>query len=64
MKSRVIGQQTGERNFHSFYQLLNGSPDQSLSKYGLKRDPSLYHYLKQGGSPKVLKPCHSIIINK
>ncbi|CAG2182108.1 unnamed protein product, partial [Oppiella nova] len=52
-KSRVIGQQTGERNFHSFYQLLNGASDQLLNKLGIKRDPSHYHYLKQGGSFKV-----------
>ena len=52
-KSRVIGQQPGERNFHSFYQLLMGSTEQTLSKLGLKRDANHYHYLKQGGSPKV-----------
>ncbi|KFM66883.1 Myosin-IA, partial [Stegodyphus mimosarum] len=52
-KSRVVAQQKGERNFHSFYQLLYGTPESLLSKYGIKRDPLLYHYTRQGGSPKV-----------
>lgn len=52
VQSRVVGQQEGERNFHSFYQLINGSMD--LSKFGLKKDTQHYYYLRQGGSPKVL----------
>ncbi|PRD26329.1 UNVERIFIED_CONTAM: Unconventional myosin-Id [Trichonephila clavipes] len=52
-KSRVVAQQKGERNFHAFYQLLFGTPEALLSKYGVKRDASLYNYTKQGGSPKV-----------
>jgi len=52
-KSRVIVQQDGERNFHSFYQLLLGSPDGEVAKLQLKRDPTQYHYLRQGGVAKV-----------
>nr|XP_042913730.1 unconventional myosin-Ig-like [Parasteatoda tepidariorum] len=52
-KSRVVAQQRGERNFHAFYQLLYGTPESLLAKYGVKRDASLYHYTRQGGSPKV-----------
>ncbi|KAK2703841.1 hypothetical protein QYM36_017781 [Artemia franciscana] len=52
-KSRVIMQQSGERNFHSFYQLLLGCPDPELSKFQLTRDPNHYHYVRQGGVSKV-----------
>jgi len=52
-KSRVIVQQEGERNFHSFYQLLFGAPDGEVNKFQLKRDPTFYHYMRQGGVAKV-----------
>lgn len=52
-KSRVILQQTGERNFHSFYQLLCGSSDSDLRSYQLSRDPSNYYYTRQGNANKV-----------
>lgn len=47
-KSRVIQQQPGERNFHSFYQLLLGASDSDLKQYKLTRNLSHYHYTNQG----------------
>ncbi|KAB7502891.1 Myosin-IA [Armadillidium nasatum] len=52
-KSRVVLQQPGERNFHSFYQLLSGAQDNDLSKYKLKRDVNAYHFIRQGKASKV-----------
>jgi myosin-1 len=45
-KSRVVYQSKGERNYHSFYQLLAGGGDQ-LRNYGLIQNPSNYFYLSQ-----------------
>ncbi|KAK7071524.1 Unconventional myosin-Id, partial [Halocaridina rubra] len=52
-KSRVVLQQPGERNFHSFYQVLYGATDSELSRLKLKRDVNAYHFIRQGGTPRV-----------
>ncbi|XP_074139161.1 unconventional myosin-Ig [Sminthopsis crassicaudata] len=47
-KSRVLKQHSGERNFHSFYQLLRGAKDEQLQALNLQRDPSVYTFTQQG----------------
>ncbi|XP_063755337.1 unconventional myosin-Ig isoform X2 [Eleginops maclovinus] len=49
-KSRVVHQQDGERNFHSFYQLLRGGSDEMLESFHLQNDPALYTYTKEGAA--------------
>uniref|UniRef100_A0A8C9U546 Unconventional myosin-Ic n=1 Tax=Scleropages formosus TaxID=113540 RepID=A0A8C9U546_SCLFO len=52
-KSRVVHQNHGERNFHIFYQLIEGGEEDLLRRLGLERNPQLYQYLVKGNCPKV-----------
>ncbi|XP_034461829.1 unconventional myosin-Ic [Hippoglossus hippoglossus] len=52
-KSRVVHQNHGERNFHIFYQLLDGGDEELLNTLDLERNPQNYHYLVKGNCPRV-----------
>uniref|UniRef100_A0A8C1M770 Myosin IHa n=1 Tax=Cyprinus carpio TaxID=7962 RepID=A0A8C1M770_CYPCA len=45
-KSRVVHQNHGERNFHIFYQLVEGGEEDQLRHLGLEKDTKHYSYLK------------------
>ncbi|XP_052526541.1 myosin-IIIa-like isoform X2 [Tympanuchus pallidicinctus] len=45
-KSRVVQQDTGERNFHIFYYMFAGLSSEQKEMYGLL-DPSLYRYISK-----------------
>ncbi|KAJ7991900.1 hypothetical protein DPEC_G00288660 [Dallia pectoralis] len=47
-KSRVVQQQRGERNFHSFYQILLGGSKEILKSLHLQNDPVNYVYTREG----------------
>lgn len=52
-KSRVVKQQLGERNFHSFYQLIYG--ESNIHEYGLNHNGETYDYINQGKCCQVSK---------
>ncbi|XP_041084118.1 unconventional myosin-Ih-like isoform X1 [Polyodon spathula] len=52
-KSRVVHQNHGERNFHIFYQLVEGGEEELLRWLGLERNCLHYSYLIQGECAKV-----------
>jgi myosin-1 len=59
-KSRVVHQNSRERNFHIFYQLLAGAEDEMLAKLQLKRNLDTYFYFTHGVSFQPTsnrKPC-------
>lgn len=47
-KSRIVTQASEERNYHIFYELLDGLSKEQKDKYGLMT-PEKYFYLNQGG---------------
>lgn len=48
-KSRVVSQNAGERNFHIYYQLLDGASREQRENLGVTT-PDYYYYLNQSGS--------------
>ncbi|XP_063150653.1 unconventional myosin-Ic isoform X3 [Candoia aspera] len=52
-KSRVVHQNHGERNFHIFYQLLEGGDEELLRRLGLEKSPHQYQFLVKGQCAKV-----------
>lgn len=52
-KSRVCHQEKGERNFHIFYQLLNGVPKSAREPLGLSLSIDSFSYLNQSGTTTV-----------
>lgn len=48
-KSRVVHQNHGERNFHIFYQVIEGGDHELLQRLGLERNAQSYQYLIKVG---------------
>nr|XP_023667742.1 unconventional myosin-Ig-like isoform X1 [Paramormyrops kingsleyae] len=58
-KSRVVQQQEGERNFHSFYQLLRGGSQELIKSLFLEKNPALYVYTSEGAASITSNDDHS-----
>jgi len=54
-KSRVVHQARGERNFHIFYQLLEGASPELLNKLNLDQGKEAYNYAQQFRSGNLKK---------
>ncbi|KAL2091871.1 hypothetical protein ACEWY4_011669 [Coilia grayii] len=52
-KSRVVHQNHGERNFHVFYQLIEGGEEDLVRQLGLEKSWQHYKYLAQGECSQV-----------
>jgi myosin heavy subunit len=55
-KSRVVFQESGERSYHVFYQLLFGAPDSLLAQFHLlemKNHPNEVAYINQSGCLRI-----------
>ena len=48
-KTRVVHQDSGERNFHIFYLLVKGASADMLEELRLTKDPSAFKYMNQSG---------------
>ncbi|XP_072317494.1 myosin IEb [Eucyclogobius newberryi] len=51
-KSRVVSQNSGERNFHIYYQILDGASPEQRENLGVTT-PDYYFYLNQSGTYSV-----------
>lgn len=58
-KSRVVHQSNGERNFHIFYQLIEGGEEDLLRRLGLEKNAQQYQYLVKvrDRTQKTIKTC-------
>ena len=52
-RSRLVFQPSGERNYHIFYQLLKGLPDDQKIKLHLDKPKEYYYYMNQGGDTSI-----------
>ena len=48
-KSRVVMQETGERNYHSFYHLISGADESLRRQLHISSGADYYHYTNQSG---------------